>query len=73
MEQAEGSGGMTGEQKKPLLRALAGERLDPPPWWLMRRAGRLLPEYRALRAKASDFIGLCLTPELAVEVALQQA
>jgi uroporphyrinogen decarboxylase len=62
---------MTEEETRPLLRALAGERLDPPPWWLMRQAGRLLPAYREIRAKASDFISLCLTPELAVEVTLQ--
>ena len=62
---------MIGKETKPLLRALAGERLDPPPWWLMRQAGRLLPEYRELRAKAGDFISLCLMPELAVEATLQ--
>jgi uroporphyrinogen decarboxylase len=56
---------------KPLLRALAGETLDRVPWWLMRQAGRYLPEYRALRAKAGDFIKLCLTPEYAAEVTLQ--
>jgi uroporphyrinogen decarboxylase len=56
---------------KPLLRALAGEALKRPPWWLMRQAGRYLPEYRAVRAKAGDFITLCLTPELAAEVTLQ--
>jgi uroporphyrinogen decarboxylase len=56
---------------KPLLRVLAGETLDRPPWWLMRQAGRYLPEYRALRAKAGDFITLCLTPELAAEATLQ--
>jgi uroporphyrinogen decarboxylase len=58
-------------QTKPLLRALAGETLSPPPWWLMRQAGRYLPEYRQIRAKARDFIKLCLTPALATEVTLQ--
>jgi uroporphyrinogen decarboxylase len=56
---------------KPLLRALAGETLSPPPWWLMRQAGRYLPEYREVRARAHDFVELCLTPELAAELTLQ--
>ena len=56
---------------KPLLRALAGEPVWPPPIWLMRQAGRYLPEYRAIRAKAGDFIALCTTPALAAEVTLQ--
>ena len=54
-----------------LLRALAGETLPRPPIWLMRQAGRYLPEYRALRAEAKDFIAFCLNPELAAEVTLQ--
>lgn len=56
---------------KPLLRVLAGEPVWPPPLWLMRQAGRYLPEYRAIRAKVTDFIALCTTPELAAEVTLQ--
>jgi len=62
---------MNGAKQKPLLRALAGERLDRPPWWLMRQAGRFLPEYRALRTRARDFVDFCLNPELAAEVTLQ--
>ena len=62
---------MTGERSKPLLRALAGETLERPPWWLMRQAGRYLPEYRALRAQAADFIDFCLNPALAAEATLQ--
>ncbi len=56
---------------KPLLRTLAGEPVWPPPIWLMRQAGRYLPEYRAIRAKADDFIALCTTPALAAELTLQ--
>lgn len=58
-------------ETKTLLRALAGETLPVPPIWLMRQAGRYLPEYRAIRAKAGDFLALCYTPELAAEVSLQ--
>jgi uroporphyrinogen decarboxylase len=56
---------------KPLLRALAREATGRPPWWLMRQAGRYLPEYRAVRSRARDFIELCLTPRLAAELTLQ--
>lgn len=56
---------------KRLLRALAGERQDVPPVWLMRQAGRYLPEYRALRAEAGSFLDLCYNPVRAAEVTLQ--
>ncbi|MCF3972280.1 uroporphyrinogen decarboxylase [Paracoccus salsus] len=56
---------------KLLLRALAGETLPTPPIWMMRQAGRYLPEYRATRAQAGDFLSLCYNPELAAEVTLQ--
>lgn len=54
-----------------MLRVLAGETVSPPPIWLMRQAGRYLPEYRATRAKAKTFLDLCFNPDLAVEVTLQ--
>ena len=58
--------------KKLLLRALGGETLETPPIWMMRQAGRYLPEYRATRAEAGDFLSLCYNSELAAEVTLQQ-
>ncbi|CAN5684409.1 uroporphyrinogen decarboxylase [soil metagenome] len=58
-------------ETKAILRALRGERVDPVPVWLMRQAGRYLPEYRAVRAEAGSFLELCYTPDLAAEVTLQ--
>src|SRR6478609_9488403 len=54
-----------------LISALSGEAADPPPIWLMRQAGRYLPEYREVRAKAGSFLDLCLNPVLAADVTLQ--
>jgi uroporphyrinogen decarboxylase len=58
-------------ERPKLLRVLAGEVIDPPPLWIMRQAGRYLPEYKETRKAAGSFLDLCLTPELATEVTLQ--
>ena len=59
------------QEEKKLIRVLNGEHSDPPPIWMMRQAGRYLPEYRALRANAGSFWTMCMTPELASEITLQ--
>ena len=59
------------KKQKIIIRALNGEILKTPPIWIMRQAGRYLPEYRKLREKAGDFLSLCYNPDLATEVTLQ--
>ncbi|MGO4437220.1 uroporphyrinogen decarboxylase [Rhizobium sp. RAF56] len=59
------------EECRKVLRVLKGETISPPPIWLMRQAGRYLPEYRETRSKAGSFLDLCYSPDHAVEVTLQ--
>ena len=59
------------KQQRKMMRVLEGERLETPPIWMMRQAGRYLAEYREVRKQAGGFLDLCYNPDLATEVTLQ--